>query len=81
MLRDRRVFRWVAYTAAGLTLLGFALRVIQKVLDGGWLETYRSARLIPWTYGSSFVLLIFLIVAALVAGIIRLVHWLRYRER
>jgi hypothetical protein len=81
MLRDRRVFRWTAYTLAALTLLGFALRVVQKALDGHWLETYRSARLIPWSYGSAFVMLIFVTLAALVAEIIRLVHWLRYRER
>jgi hypothetical protein len=79
-LRQNRAFRFVAYSMAGLALLAFALRVVQKVSNGQWLETYHSAKLIRWTYGSSFVLLVFLLLAAIVAGVIRLVYWLRERS-
>lgn len=62
----------------------FALEVIQKVASGHGLETYRSARLIEWTYLSAFVTLAALAVAGCIGLLIRafglLDRWRLLRE-
>ena len=79
-LRNKRAFRITGYALAGLVFVAFALRVLQKVLAGEWLDEYSSATLIRWNYGSAFVFLVFVLLAALVGGCIRLAYWLRERR-
>ena len=70
-LRGKVVLQAVGYTLVGLTFLGFALKVTLKVLDGKSLETYRSAKMIQWSYGAALVAIIALVLAAIVAAIMR----------
>jgi hypothetical protein len=77
--RDHKVLGVVGYTLGGLALISFAAEVILKVLSGHSLDIYYSARLIQWTYGGALVTLVVGLVAAAVAGLLRLIYW--YRQR
>jgi hypothetical protein len=79
-LRGKVVLRVVGFALAGLAILGFAFRVVLKVMDGHELDTYRSGKLVQWNYSAAFVTLVVLASAVLVAGAIRLAAWFRERR-
>jgi membrane protein implicated in regulation of membrane protease activity len=74
LLRDRRTFRVIGYTLMGLGIAGAVLHIVQMIASGHWLGGYYSARLIPWNYGSAFIALVCLALAALVALVVRFVQ-------
>jgi heme A synthase len=46
-LRDSKVFRAIAYTLTGLSLIAFALTVVMRVVHGEGAESYRDGRGLP----------------------------------
>jgi len=74
-LRKSKVFRAIGYTLAGLAVFTAIAHVAQRALFGGWNDTYRSAKLVPWTYGGAFIVLC----AAAVVGLIWLCLYVRRR--
>ena len=46
-LRDSKVFRTIAYTLTGLSLIAFALTVVMRVVHGEGAEIYRGGRGLP----------------------------------
>jgi hypothetical protein len=79
-LRGKVVLRAVGFTLAGVAILGFAFRVISKVMDGHGLDSYQSGKLVQWNYSAAFVTLVVLAGAALIAGAIRFTAWFRERR-
>jgi hypothetical protein len=79
-LRRKVFFRAVGLTLAGIAILGFALRLVLKVTSGNSLETYRSGKLVQWSYGAALTALVVLVGAVLVALAIRGISWLRTRR-
>ena len=79
-LRKSRTFRAVAYTLAGLAVFAAVARVVQKAASGGWNESYRSAKLIPWTNGGAVILLGFMALVGLVGLFFYLQDRWRKRE-
>ena len=75
--RDHRVLGTVGYALVALSILSFAAFVILKVTTGYSLDTYHSGRLVEWTYGGALVTIVVGVVAGLIGGVIRLVHWYR----
>jgi small-conductance mechanosensitive channel len=76
-LRKSRAFRVFGYSLTGLALLTAAAHITQKAMSGGWHDTYHSAKLIRWTYGSALIL----ICAAAVVGLVGLFFFLQKRWR
>ena len=72
--RDHKTLGIVGFVLTGLALLSFALRVTYKVATGHSLDTYYSATFVQWTYGGAFVMLVVGLVAAIVAGVMRLLY-------
>jgi len=78
--RGKFIFGVVGYGLVALAFLAFAAHVTQKVLSGGALDSYYSAKLIQWNYGSSFITLVLVLIAMLVVGAIKLVRWVKLRR-
>lgn len=79
-LRKSRTFRAVAYTLAGLALLTGVAQIVQRALSGGWNESYRSAKLNPWTNGGAVIMFGFLVLVGLVGLFFYLQRRWRKRE-
>lgn len=81
--RSRRANIAIAIVVATV-FVAFALEVIQKVVSGHGLDTYRSARLVEWTYLGALVTLAALAVAGCIGLLIRafglLDRWRLLRE-
>ena len=69
--RTKVVFRAIGYTFVGVAIVGFALEVTLKVLEGKSLERYRSGTMIEWSYGAALVAILALASAAIVAVMVR----------
>jgi hypothetical protein len=72
--RDHKVLGVVGYVLVGLAMFAFGALVILKVTIGHSMDTYYSGRLIQWTYGGACITLVIGLVAAVVAGVMRLVY-------
>ncbi len=79
-LRRKLILRVVGFTFVVVAVLGFALEVALKVLGGKSLETYLSGTMIEWSYGAALVTIIALALAALVAGLVRVGHFVMERR-
>ena len=75
-LRKSIAFRIVGFGLAGLAVLTGVAHIVRQALSGGWNEPYRSAKLVPWTYGGAFIV----ICVAAVAGLVGLFFYLRERR-
>jgi hypothetical protein len=78
-LRNRGVFRVAGYTLVGIALVAFASRVAWMALNGYSLNTFHSGRMIQWTFGAAFIALAALVFAGIVAGVVRVASWLKWR--
>jgi hypothetical protein len=78
--RGKSLLGAVGCGLAALALLSFVLRVTQKVFSGHALDTYYSAKLIQWNYGSSFITILLVVMAGLVVGTIKLIQRLEARK-
>lgn len=56
-LRKSRTFRVVAWGMVGLAVLSLVAHISRQALSGGWNESYRSVKLVSWTYGGAFILI------------------------
>jgi hypothetical protein len=76
-LRKSRVFRVTGYGLAGLAVFSGVAHIAQKALSDGWNDSYHSAKLIRWTYGSALIV----ISAVALVGLVALILILRRRWR
>jgi hypothetical protein len=76
-LRRSKIFRVVGYGLAGLALVSALAHIVQRASTGGWNDSYRSAKLVPWTYGAAFILIAFVVLV----GVVGLCLFLQRRWR
>jgi len=65
-LRESKIFRGIGYGLVSVAVLSAVAHIVQIALSGGWNESYRSAKLIRWTYGGAMVVVVFGVVVGLV---------------
>lgn len=76
----KRLFLIIGVSFIVVMTVGFALRVVTKVADDQWLDTYYSGTYVPWTYGSAFIVMTLGLIVLLVGGVAHLHRW-RVRRR
>jgi hypothetical protein len=73
-IRHSKSFRFVGYALVVLAVASLGLRVLLEALTANSLATYRSVRLVEWTYGGAQTLLVALGLIGVVGLMARLLR-------